>query len=159
MCLRRKWLSTTTCASELMLGQKMRRSCTSNTGWTRPGLVRPTFRTGSTLKTWKSRSCFLNVSLDFFTENGCPKTMSCQPTGLSEDELGHIGQVAASVPVEDFTIHPGTSLLFECLHDLNSDHVLSRFQVWLSQALRVFAFQIRFHCVSGLILSNFRFKF
>uniref|UniRef100_A0A3Q2Z1K2 2-oxoglutarate dehydrogenase complex component E1 n=1 Tax=Hippocampus comes TaxID=109280 RepID=A0A3Q2Z1K2_HIPCM len=68
-----------------------------------------------TLKTCKSRGCFLNVSLDFFTDDGRPKTMSCQSTGLAEDELGHIGQVAASVPVEDFTIHPGTGLLFECL--------------------------------------------
>ncbi|XP_061553771.1 2-oxoglutarate dehydrogenase complex component E1 isoform X4 [Phycodurus eques] len=42
---------------------------------------------------------------DFFTADGRPKTTSCRSTGLSEDELGHIGKVAASVPVEDFTIH------------------------------------------------------
>lgn len=33
--------------------------------------------------------------------------MSCPSTGLTEETLGHIGQVASSVPVEDFTIHGG----------------------------------------------------
>lgn len=33
--------------------------------------------------------------------------MSCPSTGLSEENLNHIGQVASSVPVEDFTIHGG----------------------------------------------------
>lgn len=36
--------------------------------------------------------------------------MSCPSTGLTEDNLGHIGQVASSVPVEDFTIHGGLKL-------------------------------------------------
>ncbi len=44
---------------------------------------------------------------DFFTLDGQPKSMSCPSTGLSEEELSHIGQVASSVPVEDFTIHGG----------------------------------------------------
>lgn len=33
--------------------------------------------------------------------------MSCHSTGLTEENLTHIGQVASSVPVEDFTIHGG----------------------------------------------------
>lgn len=33
--------------------------------------------------------------------------MSCPPTGISEEELGHIGNIAASVPLDDFTIHGG----------------------------------------------------
>ncbi|XP_069022428.1 2-oxoglutarate dehydrogenase complex component E1 [Embiotoca jacksoni] len=44
---------------------------------------------------------------DFFTLEGQPKTMSCPSTGISEEELGHIGNIAASVPVENFTIHGG----------------------------------------------------
>lgn len=36
--------------------------------------------------------------------------MSCPSTGLTEDNLSHIGQVASSVPVEDFTIHGGLKL-------------------------------------------------
>lgn len=36
--------------------------------------------------------------------------MSCLSTGLTEDNLSHIGQVASSVPVEDFTIHGGLKL-------------------------------------------------
>ncbi|XP_016345688.1 2-oxoglutarate dehydrogenase, mitochondrial isoform X1 [Sinocyclocheilus anshuiensis] len=43
----------------------------------------------------------------FFTLDGQPKSMSCPSTGLPEEELTHIGQVASSVPVEDFTIHGG----------------------------------------------------
>ncbi|XP_041914662.1 2-oxoglutarate dehydrogenase, mitochondrial isoform X1 [Alosa sapidissima] len=46
---------------------------------------------------------------DFFTLDGQPKSMSCPSTGLSEEELNHIGKVASSVPVEDFTIHGGLS--------------------------------------------------
>uniref|UniRef100_A0A4W4FKL2 2-oxoglutarate dehydrogenase complex component E1 n=1 Tax=Electrophorus electricus TaxID=8005 RepID=A0A4W4FKL2_ELEEL len=45
----------------------------------------------------------------FFTLDGQPKSMTCPSTGLSEEELNHIGQVASSVPVEDFTIHGGLS--------------------------------------------------
>lgn len=39
--------------------------------------------------------------------------MSCPSTGLSEDDLNHIGQVASSVPVEDFTIHGGLSRILK----------------------------------------------
>ena len=43
----------------------------------------------------------------FFTLDGQPRSMSCPSTGLTEDVLTHIGNVASSVPVENFTIHGG----------------------------------------------------
>ncbi|KAG7462444.1 hypothetical protein MATL_G00184860 [Megalops atlanticus] len=46
---------------------------------------------------------------DFFTAEGEPKSMSCPPTGLEEGLLQHIGEIASSVPMEGFTIHPGLS--------------------------------------------------
>uniref|UniRef100_A0A8B9KV36 2-oxoglutarate dehydrogenase complex component E1 n=1 Tax=Astyanax mexicanus TaxID=7994 RepID=A0A8B9KV36_ASTMX len=49
----------------------------------------------------------------FFTLDGQPKSMSCPSTGLTEEELAHIGQVASSVPVEDFTIHGGLSRILK----------------------------------------------
>uniref|UniRef100_A0A3B3REN7 2-oxoglutarate dehydrogenase complex component E1 n=1 Tax=Paramormyrops kingsleyae TaxID=1676925 RepID=A0A3B3REN7_9TELE len=49
----------------------------------------------------------------FFTLDGQPKSMSCPSTGLSEEELCHIGQVASSVPVEDFTIHGGLTRILK----------------------------------------------
>ncbi|KAI1905401.1 hypothetical protein AGOR_G00015800 [Albula goreensis] len=49
----------------------------------------------------------------FFTLDGQPKSMNCPSTGLSEEELTHIGQVASSVPVEDFTIHGGLSRILK----------------------------------------------
>ncbi|KAM8828171.1 2-oxoglutarate dehydrogenase complex component E1 [Spinachia spinachia] len=45
----------------------------------------------------------------FFTLEGQSKSMTCPPTGISEEELVHIGNVAASVPAADFTIHGGLS--------------------------------------------------
>lgn len=33
--------------------------------------------------------------------------MSCPSTGLSEEVLKHIGEVASSVPLKDFAIHSG----------------------------------------------------
>ncbi|KAK3550196.1 hypothetical protein QTP86_021223 [Hemibagrus guttatus] len=44
---------------------------------------------------------------DFFTLDGQPKSMTCPSTGLKEEQLAHIGKVASSVPVDDFTIHGG----------------------------------------------------
>lgn len=49
----------------------------------------------------------LLLSVDFFTAEGEPKSMSCVPTGVEEEVLQHIGQTASSVPLEDFKIHPG----------------------------------------------------
>ncbi|XP_019472996.1 2-oxoglutarate dehydrogenase-like, mitochondrial isoform X2 [Meleagris gallopavo] len=48
----------------------------------------------------------------FFNVDGEPKSMSCPPTGISEDLLTHIGNVASSVPVKDFKIHAGFELGF-----------------------------------------------
>ncbi|XP_061795379.1 2-oxoglutarate dehydrogenase-like, mitochondrial isoform X1 [Nerophis lumbriciformis] len=55
---------------------------------------------------------------DFFTAEGEPKTMSCPPTGLDEEVLQHIGRTASSVPLEDFTIHPGLSRILRSRADL-----------------------------------------
>ncbi|XP_067857420.1 2-oxoglutarate dehydrogenase complex component E1 isoform X2 [Heptranchias perlo] len=49
----------------------------------------------------------------FFTLDGQPKSMTCPSTGLSEDTLNHIGSVASSVPVEDFTIHGGLTRILK----------------------------------------------
>ncbi|KAK1892247.1 2-oxoglutarate dehydrogenase mitochondrial [Dissostichus eleginoides] len=49
----------------------------------------------------------------FFTLDGQPKAMSCPSTGLTEEMLNHIGGVASSVPVEDFTIHGGLSRILK----------------------------------------------
>ncbi|XP_030213982.1 oxoglutarate (alpha-ketoglutarate) dehydrogenase a (lipoamide) isoform X3 [Gadus morhua] len=49
----------------------------------------------------------------FFTLDGQPKSMTCPSTGLSEEDLNHIGQVASSVPVDDFTIHGGLSRILK----------------------------------------------
>uniref|UniRef100_A0A3Q2CMN0 2-oxoglutarate dehydrogenase complex component E1 n=1 Tax=Cyprinodon variegatus TaxID=28743 RepID=A0A3Q2CMN0_CYPVA len=49
----------------------------------------------------------------FFTLDGQPKSMSCPSTGISEEDLNQIGQVASSVPVEDFTIHGGLSRILK----------------------------------------------
>uniref|UniRef100_A0A671S7N6 2-oxoglutarate dehydrogenase complex component E1 n=1 Tax=Sinocyclocheilus anshuiensis TaxID=1608454 RepID=A0A671S7N6_9TELE len=54
----------------------------------------------------------------FFTLDGQPKSMSCPSTGLPEEELAHIGQVASSVPVEDFTIHGGLSRILKGRADM-----------------------------------------
>ncbi|KAJ7988277.1 hypothetical protein DPEC_G00321910 [Dallia pectoralis] len=49
----------------------------------------------------------------FFKPDGQPKSMSCPSTGLPEDELGHIGKIASSVPLEDFTVHGGLSRILK----------------------------------------------
>ncbi|XP_019587193.1 2-oxoglutarate dehydrogenase complex component E1 isoform X2 [Rhinolophus sinicus] len=49
----------------------------------------------------------------FFTLDGQPRSMSCPSTGLTEDVLMHIGNVASSVPVENFTIHGGLSRILK----------------------------------------------
>ncbi|KAM9735031.1 LOW QUALITY PROTEIN: 2-oxoglutarate dehydrogenase complex component E1 [Menidia menidia] len=45
----------------------------------------------------------------FFTLGGQPRALSCPPTGVSEEELLLIGNMAASVPQQDFTVHGGLS--------------------------------------------------
>ncbi|XP_077311009.1 2-oxoglutarate dehydrogenase-like, mitochondrial isoform X2 [Lithobates pipiens] len=49
----------------------------------------------------------------FFTLEGEPKSMTCPPTGIPEDMLSHIGNVASSVPVENFKIHGGLSRILK----------------------------------------------
>uniref|UniRef100_A0A6Q2XUY3 2-oxoglutarate dehydrogenase complex component E1 n=1 Tax=Esox lucius TaxID=8010 RepID=A0A6Q2XUY3_ESOLU len=49
----------------------------------------------------------------FFNLDGQPKTMSSPSTGLPEEELRHIGNIASSVPLEDFTIHGGLSRILK----------------------------------------------
>ncbi|KAK9968708.1 hypothetical protein ABG768_003019 [Culter alburnus] len=49
----------------------------------------------------------------FFTLDGQPKSMSCPSTGLNEEMLSHVGQVASSVPVDDFTIHGGLTRILK----------------------------------------------
>lgn len=94
------------------LAPKTRRSCTSSTGWTPPGPVSHQEEACLQASSRTSRLCFclrptLCSSSGFFTLEGQPKSMSCPSTGLTEENLEHIGQVASSVPVEDFTIHGG----------------------------------------------------
>jgi hypothetical protein len=49
----------------------------------------------------------ISVSSGFFNMDGEPKSMTCPATGIPEDVLTHIGNVASSVPLEDFKIHTG----------------------------------------------------
>ncbi|XP_059819795.1 2-oxoglutarate dehydrogenase complex component E1 isoform X1 [Hypanus sabinus] len=49
----------------------------------------------------------------FFTLDGQPKSMACPSTGLAEEMLNHIGKVASSVPVENFTIHGGLTRILK----------------------------------------------
>lgn len=60
---------------------------------------------------WPCSTVAAPPATGFFTLDGQPRSMSCPSTGLNEEDLTHIGQVASSVPVEDFTIHGGRSLL------------------------------------------------
>uniref|UniRef100_A0A674P6V9 2-oxoglutarate dehydrogenase complex component E1 n=1 Tax=Takifugu rubripes TaxID=31033 RepID=A0A674P6V9_TAKRU len=57
---------------------------------------------------------------DFFTLDGQPKTMSCNSTGIPEEQLCHIGSIASSVPLKDFTIHGGPSTVLP-LHSKKCD--------------------------------------
>ncbi|XP_049645580.1 2-oxoglutarate dehydrogenase complex component E1 isoform X1 [Suncus etruscus] len=54
----------------------------------------------------------------FFTLDGQPRSMTCPSTGLDEDTLTHIGNVASSVPVENFTIHGGLSRILKTRGEL-----------------------------------------
>jgi len=60
---------------------------------------------------WPCSTVAAPPTAGFFTLDGQPRSMSCPSTGLNEEDLTHIGQVASSVPVEDFTIHGGRSSL------------------------------------------------
>ncbi|KAJ7305110.1 hypothetical protein JRQ81_010962, partial [Phrynocephalus forsythii] len=54
----------------------------------------------------------------FFTLDGQPRSMTCPSTGLNEEDLAHIGKVASSVPVENFTIHGGLSRILKTRGEL-----------------------------------------
>lgn len=95
---------------KLSLALKTRRSFTLSTGWIPPGLVslrKDSFSSLFAVLASLRSDAVLLCAAGFFTLEGQPKTMSCPPTGISEEELGHIGNIAASVPLDDFTIHGG----------------------------------------------------
>ncbi|XP_023383738.1 2-oxoglutarate dehydrogenase-like, mitochondrial isoform X3 [Pteropus vampyrus] len=54
----------------------------------------------------------------FFNVDGEPKSMTCPATGIPEDVLTHIGDVASSVPLEDFKIHTGLSRILRSRADM-----------------------------------------
>uniref|UniRef100_U3JW96 2-oxoglutarate dehydrogenase-like, mitochondrial n=1 Tax=Ficedula albicollis TaxID=59894 RepID=U3JW96_FICAL len=60
----------------------------------------------------------------FFNADGEPKSMSCPPTGISEEMLTHIGNVASSVPVEDFKIHSGLSRILKARSEMTKDRLV-----------------------------------
>ncbi|XP_009076758.1 PREDICTED: 2-oxoglutarate dehydrogenase-like, mitochondrial, partial [Acanthisitta chloris] len=60
----------------------------------------------------------------FFNMDGEPKSMSCPSTGISEDLLTHIGNVASSVPVEDFKIHSGLSRILRARLEMTKNRVV-----------------------------------
>ncbi|XP_051897428.1 2-oxoglutarate dehydrogenase-like, mitochondrial isoform X1 [Pristis pectinata] len=60
----------------------------------------------------------------FFTLNGEPRSMICPPTGLSVDVLEHIGNIASSVPVENFIIHRGLSRILKGRAEMIKDQVV-----------------------------------
>uniref|UniRef100_A0A8B9CZV6 oxoglutarate dehydrogenase (succinyl-transferring) n=1 Tax=Anser brachyrhynchus TaxID=132585 RepID=A0A8B9CZV6_9AVES len=60
----------------------------------------------------------------FFNVDGEPKSMSCPPTGISEDLLTHIGNVASSVPVKDFKIHSGLSRILRARLEMTKNRVV-----------------------------------
>lgn len=108
---RRKKQSMTKSARMRTAAPKMKRSFTSNTGWTRRGpvcFVTPV-KERYLLMFIHSFLCLpVCAPADFFTLDGQPKTMSCNSTGIPEEQLCHIGSIASSVPLKDFTIHGGT---------------------------------------------------
>uniref|UniRef100_A0A671PJQ6 oxoglutarate dehydrogenase (succinyl-transferring) n=1 Tax=Sinocyclocheilus anshuiensis TaxID=1608454 RepID=A0A671PJQ6_9TELE len=61
---------------------------------------------------------------DFFKPDGEPKSMSCPPTGLNEEVLRHIGEVASSIPLKDFAIHSGLSRILRGRADMVAKHTV-----------------------------------
>ncbi|NXV00317.1 OGDHL protein, partial [Cettia cetti] len=60
----------------------------------------------------------------FFNVDGEPKSMSCPPTGISEELLTHIGNVASTVPVEDFKIHSGLSRILKARAEMTKNRLV-----------------------------------
>ncbi|XP_028585075.2 2-oxoglutarate dehydrogenase-like, mitochondrial isoform X1 [Podarcis muralis] len=60
----------------------------------------------------------------FFNVDGEPKSMTCPPTGIPEDMLIHIGNVASSVPLEGFKIHGGLSRILRSRLEMTKNRVV-----------------------------------
>ncbi|XP_072851175.2 2-oxoglutarate dehydrogenase-like, mitochondrial isoform X2 [Pogona vitticeps] len=60
----------------------------------------------------------------FFNINGEPKSMTCPSTGIPEDTLNHIGNVASSVPLEGFQIHGGLSRILKGRLEMTKNRVV-----------------------------------
>uniref|UniRef100_A0A8C8ZCK1 2-oxoglutarate dehydrogenase-like, mitochondrial n=1 Tax=Prolemur simus TaxID=1328070 RepID=A0A8C8ZCK1_PROSS len=60
----------------------------------------------------------------FFNVDGEPKSMTCPATGIPEDVLTHIGNVASSVPLEDFKIHTGLSRILRGRADMTRNRAV-----------------------------------
>ncbi|ETE69015.1 2-oxoglutarate dehydrogenase-like, mitochondrial, partial [Ophiophagus hannah] len=60
----------------------------------------------------------------FFNLDGEPKSMTCPPTGIPEELLSHIGQVASSVPLEGFKIHGGLSRILKSRLEMTTSRVV-----------------------------------
>ncbi|XP_075073099.1 2-oxoglutarate dehydrogenase-like, mitochondrial isoform X2 [Mixophyes fleayi] len=60
----------------------------------------------------------------FFTLEGEPKSMKCPFTGIPEDMLSHIGNVASSVPVENFKIHGGLSRILKGRLEMTKNRIV-----------------------------------
>uniref|UniRef100_A0A672I7H7 2-oxoglutarate dehydrogenase complex component E1 n=1 Tax=Salarias fasciatus TaxID=181472 RepID=A0A672I7H7_SALFA len=59
----------------------------------------------------------------FFTLDGQPRSLNSPSTGLPEQDLVHIGNIAASVPEQDFTIHGGLSRILRGRANMVSQRV------------------------------------
>ncbi|XP_026528525.1 2-oxoglutarate dehydrogenase-like, mitochondrial isoform X2 [Notechis scutatus] len=60
----------------------------------------------------------------FFNLDGEPKSMTCPSTGIPEELLSHIGQVASSVPLEGFKIHGGLSRILKSRLEMTMSRVV-----------------------------------
>ncbi|XP_053161746.1 2-oxoglutarate dehydrogenase-like, mitochondrial isoform X3 [Hemicordylus capensis] len=60
----------------------------------------------------------------FFNLDGEPKSMTCPPTGIPEDMLTHIGNVASSVPLEGVKIHGGLSRILKGRLEMTKNRVV-----------------------------------
>ncbi|KAM3834723.1 2-oxoglutarate dehydrogenase-like, mitochondrial isoform 1-T1 [Vipera latastei] len=60
----------------------------------------------------------------FFNLDGEPKSMTCPATGIPEEVLTHIGQVASSVPLEGFKIHGGLSRILKSRLEMTTNRVV-----------------------------------
>lgn len=80
--------------------------------------------------------------------------MICPSTGLNEEDLVHIGQVASSVPVENFTIHGGMTFpyLFSRSWFLTLQLGLAYQSIDCPFDHSQILYGNKFHCVRGSVL-------